>query len=122
MLAVAGQDVGKCYRDNHSFHASSRLATCDMGSSVCIEIQRCELAVALRGRAVLMDQASGGIDLDNDPIARAQTAYVYPCRKDAHRMECDRSADQAQRCDEGHKCQQYVSRTTVSWSRDPVDV
>ena len=37
-------------------------------------------------------------------------------------MECDRSADQAQRCDEGHKYQQYVSRTVVSWSRDPVEV
>ena len=41
-------------------------------------------------------------------------AYVYPCRKDAHRMECGRSADQAQRCDGGHKCQPCVSRTVVS--------
>ena len=47
-------------------------------------------------------------------------AYGYPCRKDARRMQCGRSADQAQRCDGGHKCQLYVSRTVVPWSRDPV--
>ena len=37
-----------------------------MGFGVCIEIQRCELSVAFRGLAVLMYQASGGIDLNND--------------------------------------------------------
>ena len=46
----------------------------------------------------------------------------YPCRKDAHRMECGRSADQAQRCDGGHKCQPYASRAVVSWSRDPEEL
>ena len=48
-------------------------------------------------------------------------ANIYPCRKDARRMECGRSADQAQRCDGGHNCKPYVSRTLVSWSRDPVE-
>ena len=46
----------------------------------------------------------------------------YPCRKDAHRMECGRSADQAQRCDGGHKCQPYASRAVVPWSRDPEEL
>ena len=38
---------------------------------------------------------------------------------DAHRIECGRSADQAQRYDGGHKCQPYASRAVVPWSRDP---
>ena len=54
-------------------------------------------------------------------VRTEEGAYVYPCCKDARRVECGRSADQAQRCDGGHKCQPYASRAVVSRSRDPVE-
>ena len=60
-------------------------------------------------------------DLTHDILRAGGMLDIYPCRKDARRMERGRRTDQAQRRDGGHPYQPYASRTAVSWSRDPVE-